>query len=79
MVLKQSYSNVLTPMNTSQRNEALISRTAFATCMAFNKRELNIYVVGTENGPIYKCSYSYNEQYLDTYIAHSVSPITLIF
>ncbi|KAH9589566.1 WD repeat-containing protein 78, partial [Schistosoma haematobium] len=73
MVLKQSYSNVLTPMNTSQRNEALISRTAFATSMAFNKRELNIYVVGTENGPIYKCSYSYNEQYLDTYIAHSAS------
>ncbi|VDP27383.1 unnamed protein product [Schistosoma curassoni] len=73
MVLKQSYSNVLTPMNTSQRNEALISRTAFATSMAFNKRELNIYVVGTENGSIYKCSYSYNEQYLDTYIAHSAS------
>ncbi|CAH8610304.1 unnamed protein product [Schistosoma intercalatum] len=73
MVLKQSYSNVLTPMNTSQRNEALISRTAFATSMAFNKRELNTYVVGTENGPIYKCSYSYNEQYLDTYIAHSAS------
>ncbi|CAH8631218.1 unnamed protein product [Schistosoma bovis] len=73
MVLKQSYSNVLTPMNTSQRNEALISRTAFATSMTFNKRELNIYVVGTENGSIYKCSYSYNEQYLDTYIAHSAS------
>ncbi|CAI2733428.1 unnamed protein product [Schistosoma spindalis] len=73
MVLKQTYSNVLTTMNTSQRNEALISRTAFATSMAFNKRELNIYVVGTENGPIYKCSYSYNEQYLDTYIAHSAS------
>ncbi|CAH8658619.1 unnamed protein product [Schistosoma rodhaini] len=73
MVLKQTYSSVLTPMNTSQRNEALISRTAFATSMAFNKRDLSIYVVGTENGPIYKCSYSYNEQYLDTYIAHTAS------
>ncbi|XP_018654442.1 putative axonemal dynein intermediate chain inner arm i1 [Schistosoma mansoni] len=41
MILKQTYSSVLTPMNTSQRSEALISRTAFATSMAFNKRDLS--------------------------------------
>ncbi|CAH8559841.1 unnamed protein product [Schistosoma turkestanicum] len=73
MVLKQAYSNVLTPRKAAQRNEALISRTAFATSMAFNKRESSIYVVGTESGPIYKCSYSYNEQYLDTYSGHTAS------
>ncbi|TNN18429.1 WD repeat-containing protein isoform 1 [Schistosoma japonicum] len=74
MVLKRTYSTILSPMmNTSKRNESLISRTAFATSMAFNKRELSIYVVGTEDGPIYKCSCSYNEQYLDTYFGHTAS------
>ncbi|KAK4475753.1 hypothetical protein MN116_000643 [Schistosoma mekongi] len=74
MVLKRTYSNILSPIvNTSRRNEALISRTAFATSMAFNRRELSIYVVGTEDGSIYKCSYSYNEQYLDTYFGHTAS------
>ncbi|KAH8862508.1 WD repeat-containing protein 78 [Schistosoma japonicum] len=74
MVLKRTYSTILSPMmNTSKRNESLISRTAFATSMAFNRRELSIYVVGTEDGPIYKCSCSYNEQYLDTYFGHTAS------
>jgi hypothetical protein len=29
------------------------------------------YLVGTEDGTIHKCSCSYNEQYLDTYRAHT--------
>lgn len=32
----------------------------------------NSYVVGTEEGPIHKCSCSYNEQYLDTFLGHTV-------
>ncbi|KAF8569777.1 WD repeat-containing protein 78 [Paragonimus westermani] len=71
MVLKRSYVSAPGTVNKPKRNESLISRTAFGSCMAFNKREPNIYVVGTEDGPIHKCSCSYNEQYLDTFLGHT--------
>lgn len=31
------------------------------------------YLCGTEEGLIHRCSVSYNEQYLDTYSAHTVN------
>ncbi|KAA3677639.1 uncharacterized protein DEA37_0000510, partial [Paragonimus westermani] len=71
MVLKRSYVSAPGTVNKPKRNESLISRTAFGSCMAFNKREPSIYVVGTEDGPIHKCSCSYNEQYLDTFLGHT--------
>lgn len=36
----------------------------------FNKRDGRIYIAGTEDGHIYKCSTSYSEQYLETYSGH---------
>ncbi|TPP60043.1 WD repeat-containing protein 78 [Fasciola gigantica] len=74
MVLKRSYVTAPGSVNSkSKRNESLISRTAFGCSIAFNKREPSIYVVGTEEGPIHKCSCSYNEQYLDTFLGHTAS------
>ncbi|KAA0191558.1 WD repeat-containing protein 78 [Fasciolopsis buskii] len=74
MVLKRSYVSAPgTGSGKSKRNESLISRTAFGCSIAFNKREPSIYVVGTEEGPIHKCSCSYNEQYLDTFLGHTAS------
>ncbi|XP_008070391.1 WD repeat-containing protein 78 isoform X2 [Carlito syrichta] len=35
-----------------------------------NPMDTNIYLAGTEEGHIHKCSCSYNEQYLDTYRGH---------
>ncbi len=32
------------------------------------------YLAGSEEGHIYKCSCSYNEQYLDSYFGHTVKP-----
>ncbi|XP_053446437.1 dynein axonemal intermediate chain 4 isoform X2 [Nycticebus coucang] len=49
---------------------ALISRQAPGMCFAFHPKDTNIYLVGTEEGYIHKCSCSYNEQYLDTYRGH---------
>ena len=37
-------------------------------------QDYNIYLAGTEEGHIHKCSCSYNEQYLETYSAHKVGP-----
>ena len=34
------------------------------------------YLVSTEEGHIHKCSVSYNEQFLESYNAHSVSHLT---
>ncbi|TGZ68952.1 hypothetical protein CRM22_003998 [Opisthorchis felineus] len=71
MVLKRSYVSAPGTVNKPKRSESLISRTAFGSCMAFNKRDPSIYVVGTEDGPIHKCSCSYNEQYLETFFGHT--------
>ncbi|XP_073935904.1 dynein axonemal intermediate chain 4 isoform X3 [Castor canadensis] len=53
-----------------KKGEALISRQAPGMCFAFHPKDTNIYLVGTEEGHIHKCSCSYNEQYLDTYRGH---------
>ncbi|KFO23210.1 WD repeat-containing protein 78 [Fukomys damarensis] len=53
-----------------QKGEALISRQAPGMCFAFHPKDTNIYLTGTEEGHIHKCSCSYNEQYLETYRGH---------
>ncbi|XP_067419436.1 dynein axonemal intermediate chain 4 isoform X3 [Emydura macquarii macquarii] len=53
-----------------KKSEALISRQAPGMCFDFHPRDTNIYLAGTEEGHIHKCSCSYNEQFLETYIAH---------
>ncbi|XP_060062355.1 dynein axonemal intermediate chain 4 isoform X2 [Erinaceus europaeus] len=53
-----------------KKGEALISRQAPGMCFAFHPKDTNIYLAGTEEGLIHKCSCSYNEQYLDTYRGH---------
>uniref|UniRef100_A0A8C9BD64 Dynein axonemal intermediate chain 4 n=1 Tax=Phocoena sinus TaxID=42100 RepID=A0A8C9BD64_PHOSS len=53
-----------------KKGEALLSRQAPGMCFAFHPKDTNIYLAGTEEGHIHKCSCSYNEQYLDTYRGH---------
>ncbi|XP_066547950.1 dynein axonemal intermediate chain 4 isoform X2 [Amia ocellicauda] len=53
-----------------RKSEALISRQAPGLCFDFHPKDTNIYLAGTEEGHIHKCSCSYNEQYLETYQAH---------
>ncbi|XP_077306648.1 dynein axonemal intermediate chain 4 [Lithobates pipiens] len=52
------------------KGEAFISRQAPGMCFDFLPVDCNIYLAGTEEGHIHKCSCSYNEQFLDTYKAH---------
>ncbi|XP_004841550.1 WD repeat-containing protein 78 isoform X1 [Heterocephalus glaber] len=58
-----------------KKGEALLSRQAPGMCFAFHPKDTNIYLTGTEEGHIHKCSCSYNEQYLETYRGHKVSLI----
>ncbi|XP_075471997.1 dynein axonemal intermediate chain 4 isoform X2 [Ascaphus truei] len=53
-----------------KKMEAFISRQAPGMCFDFMPKDSNIYLAGTEEGLIHKCSCSYNEQFLDTYRAH---------
>ncbi|XP_040264439.1 dynein intermediate chain 4, axonemal [Bufo bufo] len=53
-----------------EKKEAFISRQAPGMCFDFPPMDSNIYLAGTEEGLIHKCSCSYNEQFLDTYHAH---------
>ncbi|XP_063442317.1 dynein axonemal intermediate chain 4-like isoform X1 [Mytilus trossulus] len=51
--------------------EAFISRHAGGMSFDFQQRDTNIYLAGTEEGHIHKCSCSYNEQYLDSFVGHT--------
>ncbi|KAH7446711.1 hypothetical protein KP509_01G070000 [Ceratopteris richardii] len=51
--------------------QPFISRRAAGMCFDFSPRDSSIYLVGTEEGRIHKCSRSYNEQYLQTYVGHT--------
>ncbi|XP_063057893.1 dynein axonemal intermediate chain 4 isoform X2 [Engraulis encrasicolus] len=53
-----------------RKGEAFISRHAPGTCFDFHPQDSNIYLAGTEEGHIHKCSCSYNEQFLSTYYGH---------
>uniref|UniRef100_A0A4W3JYZ7 Dynein axonemal intermediate chain 4 n=1 Tax=Callorhinchus milii TaxID=7868 RepID=A0A4W3JYZ7_CALMI len=57
-------------MEKEKRIEALISRQAPGMCFDFNPNDTNIYLAGTEEGYIHRCSCSYNEQFLETYGLH---------
>lgn len=41
-------------------------------CLDFNKHVDHLFLVGTEEGLIHKCSKAYNSQYLETYRGHTM-------
>eukprot|EP00842_Homolaphlyctis_polyrhiza_P001053 jgi/Hompol1/1949/HPOL_005792-RA len=53
------------------KSTSFIARQTGGLCFDFNPKDSNIYLVGTEDGHIHKCSCSYNEQYLSTFYAHN--------
>jgi dynein intermediate chain 1 len=40
-------------------------------CFDFNPTSDHLFVVGTEEGTLHKCSKAYNSQYLETYEART--------
>lgn len=63
--------NVSSQSSSTSKSASFIARQSGGLCFDFNPKDSNIYLVGTEDGQIHKCSCSYNEQYLQTYFAHS--------
>ena len=52
-------------------SEGVISRQASGLCFDFPHDDAAIYLAGTEDGLLHRCSCSYNEQYLETYAGHT--------
>lgn len=52
-------------------SEGVISRQASGLCFDFPIDDASIYLAGTEDGLVHRCSCSYNEQYLETYSGHT--------
>jgi WD40 repeat protein len=55
----------------SGQTDGWISRQASGICFDFCSDDPTTYIVGTEEGTLHKCSVSYSEQYLETYIPHA--------
>lgn len=56
------------------KSDAFITRHAGGLCFDFSPLDNNIYIAGTEDGDIHKCSCSYSEQYLESFLSH-VGPV----
>ena len=53
------------------KQEAFISRRSSGMTFDFSSRDPSVYLAGTEDGAIHRCSTSYNEQYLESYFGHT--------
>jgi dynein intermediate chain 1, axonemal len=54
-------------------DEVNLSGLAGGCCFDFNKHNEHLFVVGTEEGNIHKCSKAYSGQYLETYVGHHMA------
>eukprot|EP00814_Leptocylindrus_danicus_P009973 CAMPEP_0116044672 /NCGR_PEP_ID=MMETSP0321-20121206/27152_1 /TAXON_ID=163516 /ORGANISM="Leptocylindrus danicus var. danicus, Strain B650" /LENGTH=720 /DNA_ID=CAMNT_0003525839 /DNA_START=156 /DNA_END=2323 /DNA_ORIENTATION=- len=53
----------------TEHNKCVLKQHLGGTCFEFGEDETS-YLVGTDNGNIHRCSYSYGEQYIHTYSGH---------
>jgi WD40 repeat protein len=78
MILKRVSDHSKNPSSSmATASKSLAARKTGGLCFDFNMKESNVYLVGTEDGQIHKCSSSYNEQYMDTFAAHG-APVNRI-
>jgi hypothetical protein len=60
----QAVSQLTGSTQSTTKTEAFISRRGSGMCFDFKPQDPSVYVVGTEDGNIHKCSCSYSETYL---------------
>ena len=60
----------LMQLKKSGTGEGWISNSSAGLCFDFHPTDASTYVTGTEDGSVFRCSVSYNEQYLETYQGH---------
>jgi dynein intermediate chain 1 len=57
--------------------EVNLSGLAGGCCFDFNRHNEHLFIVGTEEGKIHKCSKAYSGQYLETYQGHHMAVYSL--
>merc|ERR1711948_180807 len=62
---------------TSEDDETSLAGLAGGLCFDFNKQMEHLFLVGTEEGRIHKCSKAFSGQYLETYEGHSMAVYTV--
>ncbi|XP_024124486.1 WD repeat-containing protein 78 isoform X2 [Oryzias melastigma] len=70
MKLKRTSYKTPDAKNTGGVSQSVLSSLIPALCLDFHPTEPGIYLTGTWEGLIHKCSCSNNQQYLDTYRKH---------
>lgn len=53
--------------------ETSLTGLAGGCCFDFNRKSEHLFIVGTEEGKIHKCSKAYSGQYLETYEGHNMA------
>merc|ERR1719248_433526 len=61
----------------SEDDEASLTGLAGGLCFDFHKQSEHLFLVGTEEGRIHKCSKAFSGQYLETYEGHSMAVYTV--
>ena len=64
---------LVTDPSTDQNDESVVAGLGSGTCLDFNKHLDHLFIVGTEEGKIYKCSIAYNNQFLEVYESHHMA------
>jgi dynein intermediate chain 1 len=58
-------------------DDATLGSLAGGCCFDFHKTTDHLFVVGTEEGHVHKCSKAYNSQYLETFVGHHMAVYTV--
>merc|ERR1712100_645470 len=61
---------LITSHSDEPEEDTSLTGLAGGCCFDFNKRSDHLFIVGTEEGMIHKCSKAYSGQYLETYLGH---------
>mmetsp|Transcript_9642 Transcript_9642/g.39331 ORF Transcript_9642/g.39331 Transcript_9642/m.39331 type:complete len:647 (-) Transcript_9642:1447-3387(-) len=67
----------LVGVSKDEPEDSLLSGLAGGCCFDFNHAFEHLFVVGTEEGKIHKCSKAYSGQYLETYVGHHMAVYSL--
>lgn len=63
----------LTGKSKDEPEDTLLSGLAGGCCFDFNRVAEHLFIIGTEEGNIHKCSKAYSGQYLESYVGHHMA------
>ncbi|CAL8073245.1 unnamed protein product [Orchesella dallaii] len=71
IVMKVGRSTMQVPGRREKRSESLITTLSIAYTVCFFANNSDLFLLGTEEGFIHKCSTAYKESYMTTYVGHT--------